>query len=95
MSDRLTLANAIVDAGIERPQAERIASTIVDLIHDNVATKADIARLEAVTKAEFGVVRGEMALVEHRLTTRLGGLAVALVGIAVTALHYWPPGAHP
>jgi hypothetical protein len=52
MSDRLALANAIEDAGIERAKAERIASTIVDLIHDNVATKADVQRLEAVTKAD-------------------------------------------
>jgi hypothetical protein len=38
MSDRLALANAIEDAGIERAKAERVASVIVDLIHDSVAT---------------------------------------------------------
>ena len=43
MSDRLALSNAIEDAGIERAKAERIASIIVDLIHDNVATKAEIS----------------------------------------------------
>ena len=33
MSDRLTLAHAIEDAGIERVKAERVASAIVDVIH--------------------------------------------------------------
>lgn len=46
MSDRLALANAIEDAGIERSKAERVASVIFDAIHDNVATKADLERLE-------------------------------------------------
>ena len=71
MSDRLTLANAIeealvsvaghgtvaVDTSIVRAKAERIASTIVDLIHDNVATKVDIAELRAATKADIAELR--------------------------------------
>jgi hypothetical protein len=48
---------------------------------DNVATKADIARIEA-----------KLDLVEHRLLTRLGTFAVALSGLLFAALHYWPPG---
>ena len=47
MSDRLALANAIEDAGIERAKAERVASVIFDAIHDNVATKADVQASEA------------------------------------------------
>jgi hypothetical protein len=113
MSDRLTLANAIEDAGIERAKAERMASVIVDIIHDTVATKADISELrgeihqvETVLRGEIRQVetglrgeirqvetslRGEMALIEHRLLTRLGGLAVVLAGMLFAALHYWPP----
>jgi hypothetical protein len=37
MSDRLALVNAIENAGIERAKAERVASVIVDLVHDSVA----------------------------------------------------------
>jgi hypothetical protein len=33
--------------GIGRGKAERIASVIVDLIHDSVATKADVRGAEA------------------------------------------------
>jgi hypothetical protein len=67
MSDRLTLANAIVDAGIERAKAERMASVIIDVIHDSVATKADIGTVRGeITatkddlKANIAAVRGEL-----------------------------------
>ena len=99
MSDRLTLANAIEDAGIERGKAERVASVIIDVIHDNVATKADIMSLRGELKADIAGVRTEIAavranvdLIEHRLLTRLGGLMIAVGGVLFAALHYWPPG---
>jgi hypothetical protein len=99
---RLALANAIVDAGIERAKAERVASTIVDLIHDAVATKADVAAVRTDLKADIAAARadlhatesrlkGENALVEHRMITRLGGLVVVAVGIILAALRYLPP----
>jgi hypothetical protein len=52
VSDRLALANAIEDAGIERGKAQRLASVIFDAIHDNVATKADVQAL-AACRTEF------------------------------------------
>jgi hypothetical protein len=64
MSDRLALANAIEDAGIERSKAERVASVIFDAIHDNVATKADVQASEAVLR--------------HELATQIGGLRAEL-----------------
>jgi hypothetical protein len=74
MSDRLALSNAIEDAGIDRAKAERIASTIVDLIHDNVATKADVATVSAnlrqteiALKADIAELRGEVRRVETSL----------------------------
>jgi hypothetical protein len=80
MSDRLALANAIEDAGIERAKAERVASVIIDAIHDNVATKADIE-----------AVRTTIAEVKHDLTMRgIAGL-IAASGILFAALHMWPP----
>ena len=47
MSDHLALALtlAIEDAGIPHDKAERVASVIGDVIHDNVATKADVHEL--------------------------------------------------
>ena len=81
MSDRLTSArgaHAIEDARRQRDRR---------LIHDEVATKADVAAV----KADIAAVRGDLALVEHRLLTRLGGLVVVAVGVLFAALHYWPP----
>jgi tRNA U34 5-carboxymethylaminomethyl modifying GTPase MnmE/TrmE len=99
MSDRLTLARAIEDAGIERAKAERVASAIVDLIHDEVATKADLKALEltlkADLKADIAAVRANADLIEHRLLTRLGGLMIVVGGALFAALHYWPPGHGP
>jgi hypothetical protein len=102
MSDRLTLTNAIEDAGIERAKAQRIATVIFDVIHENVATKADVQAVrtdlrEVVgrLRAEIATVRAELTaridLIEHRLLTRIGGLAVVLSGIIIAVLHYWQP----
>lgn len=93
MSDRLTLANAIEDAGIERAKAERIASVIFDVIHENVATKADLQGLETRLRADIGGVRADLTLIEHRLLTRLAGVAIAVGGVLFAALRIWPP--HP
>jgi hypothetical protein len=46
LSDRLTVANAIEDAGIERSKAVRIATEIVELVKGTVATKADLQMME-------------------------------------------------
>jgi outer membrane murein-binding lipoprotein Lpp len=101
MSDRLTLANAIEDAGIERAKAERMASVIFDAIHDNVSTKGDLQAAKAELKADITAVRSdvqavraEAALIEHRLITRLGGMIVVTAGALFAAIHYWPPVGH-
>jgi Uncharacterised conserved protein (DUF2371) len=101
MSDRLTLAHAIEDAGIDRAKAERVASAIVDLIHDEVATKADVQAVRneigvvrSEFKADIAAIRGDLALVEHLMITSLGGLVVPAVGIILAALRYWPPAGH-
>ena len=70
-----------------------MASVIFDAINHNVATKADVQNAEARLNAQIAGVRADLALVEHRLVTRLGGLAVVLAGIIITVLHYWQP--HP
>jgi chromatin segregation and condensation protein Rec8/ScpA/Scc1 (kleisin family) len=77
MTDRLSLTNALADANIERQKAERIATEIFDAIHENVATKADVAalqadlqRVEAALKAEITAVRAEVSALEQRMLVR-------------------------
>jgi hypothetical protein len=98
MSDRLALANAIEDAGIERGKAQRVASVIFDAIHDNVARKVDVLASETALRADIQALRhdidakitgvlADLALIEHRLMTRLGFLAVVLSGIIIAVLQ--------
>jgi hypothetical protein len=87
MTDRLSLAKA----KIERSAAERIAPEIFDAIHDSVATKADVQRVDA----NIAAVRAEMNLrfaeLEHRLTVRFASVMVVLTGIILAAIRYLPP----
>ena len=101
LSDRLALAKALEDAGIERGNAERVASVIIAVI----ATKADVQASEAALRAAVATLRGEVrsdlartdagiermggriVTMEQRLLVRLGGVAVALTGIALGAMY--------
>jgi hypothetical protein len=106
MTDRLSLANALADAKIDRPAAERIATEIFDAIHDSVATKADLERLEAATRTDLRAVRTELKAdiaaleqrmllrfteLEHRLTVRFASVMVVPIGLLFAALRYLPP----
>jgi len=81
-TDRLSLANALEAANIDRPAAERIATEIFDAIHSNVATKADLAALKADLERQI-------ASEGNRLAALIFIVAALLFG----ALHLWPP--HP
>jgi hypothetical protein len=83
MADRLSLANALAEAKIDRPAAERIATEIFDAIHNSVATKSDLELLE-------NRLRADIALLEHRLLIRLGALIVAIGGLLLAAIRYLP-----
>jgi len=95
VTDRPTLARALENGGIGRDAAEHIATEIFDAIHDNVATKADIAEVKVDLRgaeqrldARIDTLRADLALVEHRLMTRLGGMIVAATGILI-AIRYF------
>jgi hypothetical protein len=98
MADRLTLARALEGGGIGRDAAEHIATEILDAIHENVATKSDLQAAETALRtelssetttlrADIAAVRADLALVEHRLLTRLGSMVVVATGILVP-IHY-------
>jgi hypothetical protein len=84
MTDRLTLTRALEGSGMQSGAAERIATEIYDAIHDNVATKADLAALDAALKSELAV-----AVRDLKIWT--GWILAAGLGLLFTALHYWPP----
>jgi hypothetical protein len=69
LSDRLALAEAIEDAGIERTKATRLASVIFNAIHENVATKADVQASEASVRADFEKLRADFAELRGEMRT--------------------------
>jgi hypothetical protein len=105
MADRLTLVRALEESGMASTIADRVASEIYDAIHENVATKSDIAAvrsdidvLRAATKSDIAAVRADMREMEQRLerqidrvVVRLGALVVIVSGVLFAALRYWPP----
>jgi hypothetical protein len=91
MADRLSLAHAIENAGIERGVAEQIAVEIDELVHDNVATKTDIALLRTELKGDLRELELRLERQIDRMITRLGALVVVVAGLLFGALHYWPP----
>jgi hypothetical protein len=104
MTDRLSLTNALADANIDRQKTERIATEIFDAIHENVATKADVAMVQADLQRVGVAVKADLQASEQRMlprftetdaridrvVIRLGSLMVVLTGLLFAALHYWP-----
>jgi len=71
--DTLKLARQFEAAGFEPKQASA-----------DLATKADLDRLERATKADLRDV-------EQRLKIWTGSIGAALFALLFTALHLWPP----
>jgi hypothetical protein len=61
MSDRLTLSNAIEEAGIERRHAEHISGILFEVIRGSVATKVDLDAQAAAMKADLVALTAEVA----------------------------------
>ncbi|MBV8888205.1 MAG: DUF1640 domain-containing protein [Alphaproteobacteria bacterium] len=89
MADRLSLANALAEARIDRPAAERIATEIIEAIHENVARKsdldatrnelkADIAAVRTELKADIAAVRAELQAVRAELKADIAALRAEL-----------------
>ncbi len=94
MTDRLALARAFEDAGIERTKAETVAGVVFDAIRENVATKEDVVSVRGELREAAITLRTEMRDAVHQLTLRGLFGAVSLFFALLGALHYWPPGAH-
>ena len=65
--DTLHAAKALTAAGFEAQQAEAITDTIREAFTESVATKADLAGLEAAVTSDIAEVRTEIAEVKSEL----------------------------
>lgn len=82
----------LTTAGFPEEQADAVVDTLAGALSDTVATKADIAALEATTKADIAEVRGEIAEVKAEIANlraemfralwiQGGGIVALIVGL--------------
>lgn len=95
--DTLAYAKKLQEAGFSSQQAETQAEALKDVIDDNLATKQDINELKKdiqQVRSEMqqfkGEVRGDMQLLEERisykLTIRLGLMLLAAFTLFATVI---------
>ena len=72
--DTLHAAKALTAAGFEAQQAEAITDTIREAFTESVATKADLAGLEAAVTSDIAEVRTEIAEVRTEMAERFEAL---------------------
>lgn len=82
--DTLGYAQRLREAGVDQKQAEAHATAVRDFIMTEIATKADLSRLEGELKSQLRSETGRLeGLIERQtlmLTIRLGGLMIAGIG---------------
>lgn len=78
--DTLKAANSLKAAGFDDRQAEAVVTTVGGAMIGNLVTKADLeSALRAALKPM--ATRSDLQLIQHQVTTRLGALVVACVGV--------------
>ena len=68
----------LTQVGFTLGQAEALAEEQVNLINSNLATKADIAAVEAALKADIAAVEADIAAVEAALKADIAAVEAAL-----------------
>jgi len=102
MTYAISLYDALTGINVPKPQALAVVEALEQKMTSELATKADIERLELATKSDFAAVRAEMAAefasvradmaadrhsMENRLTLRLGALIVTCATIIIGILQ--------
>ena len=77
-------------AGVADAQAEAMVALVSGAFGENVATKADVERLEQKLEYEVRSLRSDMQAMEQRITLKLGGLLFAGLGLLFAALRFIP-----
>ena len=78
------------EAGVAETQAEAMVALVGSAFGENVATKADVQRLEQKLEYEIRSVRSDMQAMEQRITLKLGGLMIAGLGLLFAAQRFIP-----
>ena len=78
------------EAGVAESQAEAMVAMVGSLVGDNVATKADVQRVEQRIESESRQHRTELNALEQRITLRLTVIGFAGLGLLFAALKFIP-----
>ena len=87
MTDWLSQGNALAEASIDRKAAERIATEILEPIHENVATRADVQAIKADGQGLETKLLLRLSEPKHRMTMRFGSVIVVLIGVVLAAIR--------
>lgn len=88
---------ALKQAGFEETQAEAVVTTMGEALGGTVATKADLAAVQAKLETDIAAVRTEMAALRADTSAQFAALykqlwlmAVGIVGLTVTLVKLIP-----
>lgn len=73
----------LTQVGFTLGQAEALAEEQVNLINSNLATKADIAAVEATLKTDIATIKADMAALKVDLLKWMFGALIAQGGLIV------------
>jgi len=75
--DTLKFVETLEAGGFTHAQAKAAAEAFAEATSQELATKADISRLETA-----------LQLLEQRMTIKLGGMLIVAVGVILAAIRY-------
>lgn len=89
--DTLDIARRLKSVGFNDAQAEAVTEIIRDVRTAdlaNLATRADVERLEAATKADFQRLEANLEIFRRDMTIRLGSMIVVATGVLLAAKFF-------
>ena len=81
--DTLAFSKSLKQAGADEQLAEAIVEGISKVDTSDLATKSDLKEVESALRGEISGLRGEMQVMEQRMTIKLGSMMMIGVGIIV------------
>ncbi len=86
--DTHKIVKDLQDAGFDEPQAEAVVKALGETVDRDVVKPEDLK--DFATKQDIAELRTEMKALELRMTVRLTGAMIAVVGLAVAILKLFP-----
>ncbi len=86
MFNTLRYAKMLEEVGFSREQAETSVKILVEIMEDKLASKNDLHELDVRIENRFLQMESKLALVESRLTIKMGTMLAASI-VILTAIQ--------